>query len=108
MNLSTYFMSNDRADSLKTELLFRIATARAENADLIRLDISGSEDDRDQIFFRVKKILKAEKTAGTVKTYAFPADFEKNTTEADYLLNLYPEIKETVDKPEFPYIFIKI
>ena len=108
MKLSSYFMSNDRADSLKTELLFRIATARAEGSELIRIDASGSEDDRDQIFFRCKKILKAEKADGTVKAYAFQADFEKNTTEAAYLLNLYPEIAETVAKPEFPYIFIKI
>ena len=108
MKISAYFISNGRADTMKTEILFRIATARADGSDLIRFDISGSEDERDQIIFRCKKILKAAKNDGTIKLFAFEEDFEKKATEAEYLLNLYPEIAEKVEKTEYSYFYLKI
>ena len=95
MNLKKCVLEHMDLEYLMTELRFNIAAARAEKVELLMLELA-TEDERSRrrrytsVLFRLRQL----KREGTVQFFATEDDFADNTTEADYLLNKYPELAE--------------
>ncbi len=95
MNLKKCVLEHMDLEYLMTELRFNIAAARAEKVELLMLELA-TEDERSRrrrytsVLFRLRQL----KRDGTVQFFATEEDFADNTTEADYLLNKYPELAE--------------
>ena len=98
MNLKKCVLEHMDLEYLMTELRFNIAAARAEKMELILFELA-TEDDRSRrrrytsVLFRLRQL----KREGSISFFAAESDFVDGTTEADYLLNKYPETAELAD-----------
>ena len=81
------------ADKIKTERMYEVATAHISGVELLRFNIDKSETDTQykKIFSAAIKVLKAMKSDGAIQFFATPALLESASTEAQFLLNKYPE-----------------
>ena len=97
---------------LTTELMFEVATARADGAELLRFDakIPENEAQRKKKLSTILKLLKNMKATGKIQFFAMPESFAAGGTEAIFLINKYPELFES--KPQvadgFIYFYIKL
>lgn len=77
--------------TVKTEILYAVAEARAEKAELLKLNIS--DNAKFQAF--IERELKALKKAGKLQLSISTERLNDDITEARYLKNKYPEyVKE--------------
>lgn len=101
-------------ENAKTEIMFEIASARADNVELIRINIADSKDgqrsDLKRLEASVVQLLKAMKQRGQIQLFALPECFIKMNTEAVYLINKYPAIFKNIPSEEEceSYIYIKL
>ena len=79
-------------DEIYTEIMFALATARTEGAELLLVEISESFEVEkfDLIKSAVIKRLKQMKQSGMVQFFATQDSFKRASTEAVFLLNKYP------------------
>ena len=97
---------------IETEILFEIASRRAGGAELLRIDIAGSDDEKAdfRLVRAVLGLLKNMKMRSSIQFFAFPDNFESMQTEARFLINKYPELFE--QSPELgdhvSYVYIKV
>ena len=112
MNLKKCTLEHMDLEYLMTELRFNIATARAEKVDLVLFELA-TEDERSRrrrytsVLFRLRQL----KREGTISFFAAETDFADGTTEADYLLNKYPELAEvasTAGECEHRLIIVRV
>ena len=95
MNLKKCVLEHMDLEHLMTELRFNVAAARAEKVELVMLELA-TEDERSRrrrytsVLFRLRQL----KRDGVIQFFASESDFADLTTEADYLLNKYPELTE--------------
>lgn len=115
MSIKTVELKGRDAQSSRTEMLFEIASAKAEGIGLIRFNISSLSGESEKsslkrIISALTKELKQMKTKGKLQLYATPASFENGTTEAVFLLNKYPCISDNTEvSSEYEsYIYVKI
>lgn len=95
MNLKKCLLEHMDLEYLMTELRFNIAAARAEKTELLMLElITEEERSRRRRYTSVLFRLRQLKREGVIQFFATEDDFADNTTEADYLLNKYPELAE--------------
>ena len=94
MNIFREELTGKSEDLLRTEIMFFIATAKAIKKDLICLSVKKLYDDKREIsrIGAIGRILRNVKRQGMVQLFAFSSDFEKSTTEVEYLKNKYPEL----------------
>ena len=84
------------AEAAFTELMFEIAGARADECELVRINIldTGAENDLPaaKLHDSIIKILKNMKTKKLVQFYATRESFDKPSTEGRFLINKFPDI----------------
>ena len=98
-------------DGALTEIMYEIATARADGVDLIRInfqccDVEESFDSK-KLLSLVIRLLKTMKQNGSIHFFATLDSFARSTTEAVFLHNKYPEffsVQPKVENGEFVYI----
>jgi len=90
-----YTVSDMNYELLHTEILFRIAEAKAKSIQLIEFELLS---DKPKFISDIIRVLKAAKKKNKIQLYASIDDFVLQTTEAKYLLNKYPNILN--DMPE--------
>lgn len=99
-------------ESAVTEIMYEIAACRADNIDLIRINIlENAEDYSDfkKIISSLIKLFKKMKQKGSIQLFATAESFNKSTTEAVYLQNKYPQLLSSPTQPQTgAYIYIKI
>ena len=78
--------------SCLTEMMYEIASARAEGIGLIRLLIADDSTDNKKILSSIIRRLKQMKQGNQIQLFVTPDAFSKGTTEAVFLVNKYPEI----------------
>lgn len=92
-----------------TELMYEIASCRADDADLIRINIDATLPEIKKILSASLKTLKAMKEKGSIQFYATKESFDLMRTEAVFLQNKYPDLfSEIISSENQVYIFIKI
>ena len=95
MTLKKCLLEHMDLEYLMTELRFNIAASRAEKIELILFELA-TEEERSRrrrytsVLFRLRQL----KREGIIQFFATENDFADNTTEADYLLNKYPQLAD--------------
>lgn len=100
------------ADSALTELMFEIATARVDEVELLRFNIPFISDEKNnlssqKVFEKMQKQLRSLKQTGQIQFFATPSDFQKNATEAVFLINKYPEVLD-ISEPKQGTVFVYV
>ena len=92
-----------------TRIKFEIATARAEECGILRMDIFLSENVGITKFLSsVKRSLGSMKQKQLIQFFAFPDNFERGGTEAVYLQNKYPQYLQTPSEGASLYLYIRL
>ena len=96
--------------ALLTEIIFNVATAKAEAAELVRFDIGKPTDKNDtKAYPAALRIMKYAKKRGIIQIYLNDEMLKSNSTEALYIKNLYGDFIEGEIRPEgFDYIYVRI
>lgn len=102
--------SNTNPSELITEVLFELASARADNIEIVRLNLAHTEESIKKNFSAVTKTLKNMKSLGRIQFYATKDSFRESNTEAIFLINKYPEIFDniTLATENTTYFFVKL
>ncbi len=84
----------DLSEKVVTEIMFEVASARADGVQLLRFDIAEREDPRiaRRISRVARRVLKDMKTRGAIQFFAFPESIENKTTEYEFIVNKYPSL----------------
>ena len=114
MNYKEYILKADNPEDASTEIMYEIASSRADKVDVIRIDILNNINDREsndfvKLFKTVARLLRSMKQKGSIQFFATQENIRLGTTEAVFLQNKYPELfpigKKTEDST---FILIKI
>ena len=94
---------------LDTEVRFNIAGARADKAELVRLDLPFTEDERNnsRLICCLIKVLRAMMREGGIQFYVSDDGFAASSTEAAFLENKYHAYILPSDA-EHKYIYVKM
>ena len=95
MNFKEFTLKADLPEQISTEILFEIASARADSLELICINIFNEDKEYIQPQKQraaVIKILKNLKADGRIQLFATSDSFKGQKTEAYFLQNKYPEI----------------
>ena len=96
-------------DEIYTEIMFALATARTEGAELLFVEITECDVEKfDAIKSSVIKRLKQMKQSGQIQFFATPDSFKRASTEAVFLLNKYSTFLGNVGEMPEGQIVIKI
>lgn len=84
-------------EAANTEVMYEIAACRADNIDLIRIDIvcDGTQNEKynsKRIIHSIIKLLRDMKGKGKIQFFADAEDFRILSTEAVFLQNKYPSL----------------
>ena len=96
---------------VETELLFAIASQKAEGGGLVCFSFI-YEDERlcRSAIQQAKRSLKDAKRRGLVGLYVFSEDFGIESTEMEYLMNVYPsiEVRDELVTPAHPFVLVHV
>ena len=110
MIFKTIEIGAERPIDIDTEIKFSIATARADETELICFDVKRDEESFSRIYNAAIKVLKKMKNQGHIQFIATPASFANANAEAEFLINKYPE--QIGNMPEYgdgeAYVFVKL
>ena len=103
-------LRSDMADTAVTEIIYEIASCRADFCDLLRINIDMSLPEGKKIKSQAIKTLKAMKQRGSIHFFATQDNFDRMGTEAVFLLNKYPELFSATSKENeiTAFIYVKI
>lgn len=90
---------------LETEIMFSIASARAQKIDFVQLELS--DDNEQKIKVNAVKLLKLLKKQGRIQLFIDSDELRGSSTEAQYLANKYPDAYDAFNNGE-KAIIIKI
>ena len=98
------------ASSCLTEMMYEVASARAEGIGLLKLIIADDSAENKKIVSSIIRRLKQMKQSNQIQLFVTPDAFFKGATEAVFLLNKYPNI--SISDLEFKeaenFIYVKI
>ena len=89
MNYITLTPTSTVAQELETEIMFSVASARAQTIDFVKLELS--DDGEQKIKVSAVKLLKTLKKQGRIQLYIDSQELRGSSTEAQYLANKYPD-----------------
>ena len=96
---------------VQTELLYAVAAKKAEKGGLVCFSFV-YEDERlcRAAVAQARRTLKDAKKRGTVGLYVFSESFGIESTEMEYLKNVYPTIEEREEliAPMYPYVLVHV
>ena len=84
-------LSAEESVKVATEVMFEVATARAEGVELMRFSLKAKEDARivSRLSRAAKKVLKDMKGRGAIQFFAFPESMENKSMEYEFIVNKY-------------------
>ena len=93
MKIYTLKLSGTSYSEISTEIKFNLATSRFDGVELIHIIYDTSEQDAEssRLYNIVLKALRSLKTKKNIQFFATPRCFEEGKTEAEFLINKYPE-----------------
>jgi len=96
MNIITNELTGHTRDLLVTEVMFFIVSAKSVNADVIKFKIKTADGEAvsEKVLTEITRILKSCKRQRMIQLFLSCDEFEINTTEKEYLLNIYPELPQ--------------
>lgn len=92
MSLKTFKIISSTNFELETEIAFYVASARAENAEIIKIVIPAESE---RFLTVAKRILRSLKRESRIQLFEEAKNLKSDTTEARYLRNKYPMIVES-------------
>ena len=107
MFLYEFKLEGDCQVDFDTEIRYNVASAKIASADLIKMVLPKRDSDREneRIGYCILKVLRTLKKEGIIQFFVNSSGFEKNTTQAQYLINIYQGlIDESSDSEFFTYI----
>ena len=103
---------NPEAPDPTVEVRYAVASERAGGAELLRIDVPASENEKEQSrrLSSVSKILKQMKDERLIQFFATAKSFKSSSMEAEFLLNKYPGAFPLApeENEEQNYFYIKI
>ena len=93
------------SSAIETEIMFSVASARAQGMEILKIDFSAN--DGDGVASTVAKQLRALKKEGRIQLFVSTDAIHGSSTEAQYLVNKYPNIADIL-KEEEKAIIVKI
>ncbi len=110
MKYKEILLRSKSIDKIKTEIMYEVASAHIAGIELVRFTISKSESEAHykKIFSAMTRVLKAMKAEGAIQFFATPALLEYSSTEAEFLLNKYPEQFEPMPEESESESFIYV
>ncbi len=106
------FLNSIASETVETEIIFELASARADGVELLRFDVAKLEDDKayNKLMRSIKKILRVLKERSMVQFFAMPDNFINSGTESKFLINKYPDVFEEMltDGDDGMYFYLKI
>ena len=98
-------LKGDNTQNINTELYFELASARAEKCEVVVISIESSAEKSESL---VVSALKKMKGVASIQFYASPESFNIANTEANYLLNKYPDVFSSIGDGCYQYIYVKL
>ncbi len=110
MKFEVIEIKSTKGADLDTEIKFAIASARADNLELLRFDIKREEEEFLKSYNAAIRILKRMKSAGQIQFLATPGSFSNSNPEAQFLINKYPAYMENIPPVSDgeAYIYVKL
>ena len=109
MNYKELMLRSDMADTAVTELIYEIASGRADQVDLMRINVDATRPEAKKIMSQLIKLLKSMKQKGSIQFFATQDNFECMSTEAVFLVNKYHDLLSNLSSVENQaYFFIKM
>ena len=96
MKFVTLTPTSSAASALETEIMFSVASARAQEIDFLRIDLLGER--AAGIRSAAAKILRSLKKQGRIQLFVDARELCGSSTEAQYLTNKYPDILDLFEK----------
>lgn len=108
MLLKTYCLEGSCKRDFDTEIKFNIASAKYDGVNLLKFSIKRRIDDSEncRLMSCITKVLSSLKKQGRVNFFVKPEQMEQNTTEAEYITNLFGG--EIAPQKDFLDIYVKI
>ena len=107
MKYRAYTTDGTKPSDIKNEILYIIASARASETELVKINIGDGGETAKKNMRSVLRYLKEFKLVGKIQLYATKDSFVQLSVEAQYLLNKYREYVES-DFEADTFVFIKI
>ena len=104
MKIKTNVLTGKTSDLLTTEIMYHIASAKSLGQDLVKFNVTCQENESEKRFATVSRILKSAKRNGLIQLFVLSTDFDKSSTEVEYLTNKYPRIFKDNNTDEIYYI----
>ena len=112
MKICEYKLNGANQNYISTEVKFLLASARFDGVELMKFVYQTNDTDREPTRLRnvVIKVLRSMRAKKNIQFFVLPEDFDKESTECEYLLNKYPEhFSNGREVPENQkYFYIKI
>ena len=90
MKISSVKLNSPTLQQLRTDILYSIASFRAQGMELVELIVSDTA--KEKLENGTLKVLKEQKKQGSIRAYALAREISGESCEAEYLLNKYPDL----------------
>ena len=103
-------LKNRTVVNLATEIMFELASGRAEGIELMRFDIPRTEGEGEfeKLMSGILRVFKNMKAKRLIQFYAGAEHFSRGSTETEYLYNKYPnylnEVSDNAERGSFIYV----
>ena len=92
-------LKSSTKEALETEIMYEIATAKVDKAELVKVDMELEHSEKHiaenaKLISYLIRTLKSMKSDGRIQFFATEDSFAKQTTEAVFLINKYPQYFE--------------
>ena len=93
MKICSYKLNGTNQNEISTEIKFLLASARFDGVELMRFVYETNEADGEarRLHNIVIKVLRSLRARKNIQFFVLPEGFSESTTEAEFLLNKYPE-----------------
>ena len=105
MNIYIHTVASRLYVDAETETVFIIAVARADGASCVKFRF---DEESERVVPAVRKALRALKRRGSIQMLAGREDFDEMTTEAEFLLNKFPEIEGELALDASKFLYAKL
>ncbi|MBR2465665.1 MAG: hypothetical protein IKB38_01880 [Clostridia bacterium] len=110
MRLCSEIIEYEKLKDINTEVLFKVASARAAGISVVRFDIKSEDRQRaGRICGFLSRVLRSMKKRGAIQFFVTKDGLARSTTEAQYILNVFPEVAASIPTDDgCEFIFVRI
>ena len=96
MKIEVFTLKAATLPLIKTEILYSVASSRASQCEILRLDIESENKEHAESL--AVKVLRGLKKHGKVDVYIATKDIVGDSKEAEYFKNKYPDVLSYAEK----------